>query len=70
EIQLVINSAVGKVSSKDSYYIRRGALANNIPYTTTLSAAKAVTEAISELLKGPWDVTPLQEYHAQIKKEQ
>ena len=67
EIQLVINTTLGRTSSKDSYYIRRGALANNIPYTTTLAGAHAVSEAIYALIKTSWQVKPLQEYHQSLK---
>ena len=64
DIQLVINVSLGRRSSrKDAYHIRRGALVYNVLYTTTLSGARALAEAIESLRKEPWDVTPLQEYH-------
>lgn len=63
EIALVINTAVGRETTYDSYIIRRSALEHNIPYTTTLAGAKAVATGIETLLKGGLDVRPLQEYH-------
>ncbi len=67
EIQLVINVSLGRHSSrKDAYHIRRGALVYNVLYTTTISGARALAEAIDALRKEPWDVTPLQAYHGKI----
>jgi carbamoyl-phosphate synthase large subunit len=64
EIQLVINTSFGKRTFSDSYEIRRTTLLYNVPYTTTISAAKAMAEAVEELQRGDWDVRTLQEYHA------
>jgi carbamoyl-phosphate synthase large subunit len=67
DIQLVINLSSGRRSSRrDAYLIRRGALVYNVLYTTTISGARALVEAIDALKKEPWDVTPLQEYHRKI----
>ncbi len=63
EIQLVINLSLGRRSSRDAYSIRRGALLYNVLYTTTLSGARALAEAIGALRKESWDVAPLQAYH-------
>ena len=63
DIQLVINVSLGRRSSRDAYHIRRGALLYNVLYTTTISGARALAEAIDALRKEPWDVTPLQAYH-------
>ena len=64
-IQLMINTSVGRKSSYDGYNIRRGALIYNIPYTTTLAGAKALSEAIAALKSRDWEVTPLQDYYRQ-----
>ncbi len=64
-IQLVINTSLGKKTSSDSYEIRRMTLVYNIPYTTTISGAKALAEAVEELQRGDWDVKTIQEYHAE-----
>ncbi len=63
EIQLVINTSVGRRSNIDAYHIRRGALVYNLLYTTTLAGAKALSEAIAALQKEEWQVMTLQEYH-------
>jgi carbamoyl-phosphate synthase large subunit len=63
-IQLVINLSSSKRSARDdAYHIRRGALVYNVLYTTTISGARALAEAITALQKEPWDVMPLQAYH-------
>ncbi|MGE5663324.1 MAG: carbamoyl-phosphate synthase large subunit, partial [Deltaproteobacteria bacterium] len=63
EIALVINTPLGARSKADSYYIRRTALVYNIPYFTTLSAARAAAHAIAHLLREDLSVRSLQEYH-------
>jgi len=63
EIQLMINTSVGRKSSYDGYNIRRGALVYNVPYTTTLAGAKAMSEAILALKENDWQVVAIQDYH-------
>ncbi len=63
EISLVVNTPLGAQSKADSYYIRRAALVYNIPYFTTLAAARAVSHAISHMIREELTVRSLQEYH-------
>jgi carbamoyl-phosphate synthase large subunit len=63
DIQMVINTSVGRKSSRDAYHIRRGALTYNILYTTTLAGAKALSEASRAIIDEDWQVCSLQEYH-------
>jgi len=63
EIALVINTPLGAQSKADSYYIRRASLVYNVPYFTTLAAARAVSLAISALIADDLSVRSLQEYH-------
>jgi carbamoyl-phosphate synthase large subunit len=63
DVQLLINTTMGKSSIRDSYAIRRAALVYNIPYCTTIPGAFAATQGIKALLEGPLDVRSLQEYH-------
>jgi carbamoyl-phosphate synthase large subunit len=66
EIALVINTPRGRHTPADSYSIRRAALEYQIPYTTTLAAAKATLAAIQALKDGKLEVKSLQEYHASL----
>ncbi len=68
EISLVINTPLGAQSQADSYYIRRAALVYNIPYYTTLAAARAVAHAVSHLIADELTVRSLQEYHGSSRK--
>ena len=61
EIQLVINTPLGKDSFFDEVAIRRSALERDIPCLTTLTAAAAALEAIRARSGGPIAVSPLQE---------
>jgi carbamoyl-phosphate synthase large subunit len=67
EIQLVINTPVGKISMYGDSYIRKAAIKYKVPYITTLAAALAAAKGIAAYLEGKSDVTPLQKYHASIK---
>jgi carbamoyl-phosphate synthase large subunit len=62
DIQMVINTSIGRKSSRDAYHIRRGALIYNILYTTTIAGARALGEAVSAIKKEDWQVCSLQEY--------
>jgi carbamoyl-phosphate synthase large subunit len=66
EIQLVINTPVGKLSKYDDSYIRKAAIKYKVPYITTLAAATAAAKGIAAYLAGKSDVRPLQKYHADI----
>ena len=58
-IDLLINTPMGQRSLKSSLSLRQIALSYSIPYTTTLSAAKAANEAIKYGKIGRIDVRPL-----------
>ncbi len=64
QIQLLINTPLGKLSQQDDYAIRRAALQHRVPYTTTLSGASAACDAIIALKSRAGEVRPLQEWHA------
>ncbi len=62
EIQLVINTAQGRNSIKDSFSLRQTALLNKIPYYTTIQGAKAATLAIEALKSSELNIKSLQSY--------
>jgi carbamoyl-phosphate synthase large subunit len=64
QIQLLINTPLGKLTQQDDYAIRQTALQHRVPYTTTLSAASAACDAIIALRSRTGDVRSLQEWHA------
>jgi carbamoyl-phosphate synthase large subunit len=63
EIQLVVNTPLGKMSHYDEAAIRAASLRLNIPCLTTLSAAAAAVEAIRALGERATEVSALQEFH-------
>ncbi|MBN2402242.1 MAG: carbamoyl-phosphate synthase large subunit [Spirochaetes bacterium] len=69
EIDLIINTPIGKSGMYDDSYIRKAAIRYKIPYITTTAAAKAAAEGIREYLKknGVGDVKSIQAYHKDIK---
>ena len=69
DIQLIINSPVGKDSIHDDSYLRKSAIKYRIPYITTMAAAKAAAEGIELARKtADTDVRSLQEWHAMIRE--
>ena len=62
EVQLIINTSIGRRPSLDAYHIRQSAIRYNIPYTTTLEASHATAEAIKALQNNQWDVAALQDF--------
>ena len=63
DIQLLINTPLGKFTQQDDYAIRRAALVHRIPYTTTMSAASAACDAIIALRSRTGSVRSLQAWH-------
>jgi len=63
EIQLLINTPLGKFTQADDYAIRRAALMHRVPYTTTMSAASAASDAVIALRSRTGSVRSLQEWH-------
>jgi len=63
EIQLVINTPIGREAREDDKYIRQAAIQYSIPVVTTARAATATAHAIRALKLGVVDVKPLQEYY-------
>ncbi len=67
QIQLVINSPVGKGAIHDDGYLRKSAIRAKIPYITTVAAARAAAEGILEIRKnGNGEIHSLQEWHEMI----
>src|SRR5487761_1418982 len=62
DVQLVFNTTEGAREIADSFTLRRTALADNIPYYTTVAGARAAVEAIAALKAGGLDVAALQSY--------
>ena len=63
EVALVINTASGKNTARDSKAIRRASLTYKVPYCTTIAAARATATAIGSR-RDETHVESLQEYYA------
>ena len=64
KIDLIINTTEGKQATADSYTIRRKALQKKVCYTTTITGAWALIQAIEQGSSN--QVYPLQKLHAQL----
>ena len=69
EVHLLINTPLGKFTQADDYAIRRTALVHRVPYTTTMSAASAASDAIIALRSRTGSVRSLQEWHESTAPE-
>ena len=68
DIQLVVNSPVGKDSIHDDSYLRKTAVKNRVTYITTAAAARAAAEGVEYVRShGQGEVKSLQEWHELIK---
>ncbi|MCC6373337.1 MAG: carbamoyl-phosphate synthase large subunit, partial [Moraxellaceae bacterium] len=65
EISLIINTTEGKQAQQDSFSIRRSALQGKVYYTTTISGASAVCQALNA--KGELSVSRLQDLHLEVQ---
>ncbi|MFZ2146323.1 MAG: carbamoyl-phosphate synthase large subunit [Sedimentisphaerales bacterium] len=65
EIDLIINTTLGKQTIRNSFSIRRSALDRQIPYVTTIRGAMAVAKAIEALKQRKVGVKPIQLYYRQ-----
>ena len=68
EIDLVINTPLGRESFFDDRTLRRIATVLGVPCVTTLTGAAATVSAIRALRKETLDVRPLQDYHAELAR--
>ena len=63
-IDLVVNSPLDEQSQYDDVVVRRAAIMSGIPYTTTLSAARAAAAGIAAFQRSEFSVRAVQDYHA------
>ncbi|MFW6079685.1 MAG: carbamoyl-phosphate synthase large subunit, partial [Gemmatimonadota bacterium] len=64
EVELLINTPLGKKSQYDDYAMRRAAIAHDVAYCTTMSAASAASDAVIALRSRERSVASLQERFA------
>jgi carbamoyl-phosphate synthase large subunit len=67
QIQLIVNTPIGKRGKHDDSYIRKAAIQYKIPYITTTTAAAATAKGIAARKGGEPTIRSLQSYHAGIK---
>jgi carbamoyl-phosphate synthase large subunit len=67
EIQLIINTPIGRLGTHDDSYIRKAAIKYKIPYITTIAAAVAAAKGVAAVRRGHGRAKSLQSYHAEIK---
>jgi len=68
EIDLVVNTPLGRESFFDDIAVRRISMTLGVPCVTTLTGAAATVSAIKALRSEELAVRPLQEYHASTAK--
>ena len=67
DIQLIINTPIGKDSMTKDAYLRKAAIKAKVPYMTTIAAAKATAEGIHYVKHNEGsELKSLQELHSEI----
>ncbi len=66
DVQLLVNTPMGKHAQLDDYLLRQAAIVNRVSYTTTMSAASAASDAILSLRSRRPRVQSLQEWQATL----
>jgi carbamoyl-phosphate synthase large subunit len=66
QIQLIINTPIGRQAAHDDRYLRRAALDYHVPTVTTLAGARAAVEAVAALqAQNELPIHALQDLHPQ-----
>jgi carbamoyl-phosphate synthase large subunit len=63
DIDIIVNTPLGKASMYDELAMRRAGVQYGVVSITTLSGAEAVVEAIKTMRTGVWTTRSLQEWH-------
>ena len=67
EIQMIVNSPIGKSAANDDSYLRKAAIKAKVPYMTTVAAARASAEGIHYVKTHEQsEIKSLQEFHSEI----
>lgn len=66
DVQLLINTPLGKHAQQDDYLLRQAAIVNRVSYTTTMSAASAASDAILSLRSRRSTVRSIQEWQSDL----
>ena len=66
QVQWIVNTSSGSRTTEDSYTIRRAALDYHIPYTTTITGAASMAQAIEAVAQQEIEVKTVQEFSAAI----
>ncbi len=64
QVQLVINTPIGRQAAHDDKYLRRAAIDYSVPTLTTLAGARAAVEAIHSLQTETISIKALQDIHS------
>ena len=65
-VQLVVNTPRGRGSRADGVHIRSAALLHQVPYLTTVAAARAAAAGMADWRRYPLSVVSLQELHSEV----
>lgn len=68
DVQLIVNTPIGKMTRDDAYFIRQAAIRYHVPAVTTISAAKAAINGLLYVKEmGELSVRSIQEYYSEVK---
>ncbi len=69
DINLIVNTPIGSSSKYDDSYIRISAIAQKVPYITSVPAAQASVEGIKSIKENKIIPVALQQYHKRLHQQ-
>lgn len=67
DVQLIVNTPIGKMTRDDAFFIRQAAIRYRVPAVTTVFAAKAAVNGLLYVKEmGELSVRPIQEYYKEV----
>jgi carbamoyl-phosphate synthase large subunit len=71
EVDIIVNTPIGKQGKVDDSYIRKAAIKGRLPYVTTMAAARATLSGIRCVKQGSQgELKSLQQYHSEISDKE
>ncbi len=67
-VDIIVNTPTGDIHRTNELRIRQMAIEHDIPIFSTIPGAAAAVNAIDALQRGDISVSPLQDYHAKLKR--
>ncbi|MDR1166227.1 MAG: carbamoyl-phosphate synthase large subunit [Deltaproteobacteria bacterium] len=69
KVKMCVNTAQDPPSIRDSSILRAEAIRRDVPIMTTMAGLAAMVEGLKAITTSSWRISPLQEYHSPLKRD-